>query len=185
MTEERVDNATENANPNSDFASNGRYIPYSGGTMGWFDNSGVLICQQGNNYLFHTIWDSEEIRQKQFHRMGSSFNRRTSAKRQGTKIPVRITWGRGKNKKSWEGFSKDVSMEGMRLQFREELGVQKGDVFKLEVLRREGGDAEFELESTLVWGELVGRSRPVYNMGIQFRNVKKDKKEKLRDLLLA
>ena len=27
--------------------SEGRYIPYGGGSMGWFENSGVMKCEVG------------------------------------------------------------------------------------------------------------------------------------------
>ena len=54
----------------------GRYIPYSGGTMGWFENSGVLKCEKPNNYLFYTAMESDLIRSKQFERWGENFNRR-------------------------------------------------------------------------------------------------------------
>ena len=181
MTEEaQVEVST---NPDSDFASNGRYIPYSGGTAGWFENSGVLNCQKENNYQFFSVWDSEEVRQKQYHRMGSSFNRRTAKDRSKVRIPIRISWGRGKNKRSWEGTSRDVSLEGMRLQFKEELGINKGDIFKLDLLKREGGDPQLELEATIIWSELVGRTRPVFNMGVQFHNMKKEKSIKLKEMI--
>ncbi len=39
----------------------GRYIPYGGGSLGWFENSGVLKCEKGNNYKFHTAIDSRVI----------------------------------------------------------------------------------------------------------------------------
>ena len=35
----------------------GRYIPYSGGIMGWFENAGVLKCEHPNNYRYHEMID--------------------------------------------------------------------------------------------------------------------------------
>lgn len=154
-----------------DFTMDGRYIPYSGGTAGWFENSGVLKCELGNNYLFHTVLNSDEVRSKQFRRLGSDFNRRAGKERHDKKSIVRITFGKGKNKTSLEGGTKDISFHGMRLQFLVEVPLEKNDKFVVELMKYEGGEALVKLDAKLVWRERVGRIRPVLNMGISFTKV--------------
>ena len=48
--------------------SDGRYIPYGGGLMGWFENSGVLECELPKDYKFYSVLKPEEVRSKLFER---------------------------------------------------------------------------------------------------------------------
>ena len=48
--------------PAAEETPHGRYIPYSGGSAGWFENSGVLKYERHQNYQFHREMDLPEVR---------------------------------------------------------------------------------------------------------------------------
>ena len=60
----------------------GRYIPYSGGSLGWFENSGVLKSERVNNYAFSTVLDGDLVRAKQYVRAGMQTEKRRSQRKE-------------------------------------------------------------------------------------------------------
>ena len=96
----------------------GRYIPYGGGIMGWFENQGVLRSELPNNYGFHTVIDAKSVRQKLIERWGTgdSSNRRVT-KRFGVEgsIPVSLAWEGNKI----VALGKDFSSYGLKLQIQQ------------------------------------------------------------------
>ena len=103
----------------AEILEDGRYVPHSGGMMGWFENSGVSRNERSNNYLFHTALDVAAVREKLFERWsdGENINRRASA-RHDVERDVRATLG-------WTGGTvtaklKDYSYHGLRMQILEE-----------------------------------------------------------------
>lgn len=162
-----------------DLTQEGRYIPYSGGSMGWFENSGVLKSELGNNYLFHTVMQSDEVRSKQFERWGDSFNRRGRKKRVRKETGVTLISGSGEIR----GSTRDISINGVRLQFLEELGIAKGDLCTLRIHEGDTDIVLTDLGSKVVWLERIGKIRPVWNLGLTFPNITPEQTEILRPLL--
>lgn len=173
-----TEEAESAAEPPGYDAENGRYIPYSGGCMGWFENSGVLASEEGNNYRFYTAMGSDHVRSTQFQRWGEAFNRRGSRRRVRRTLPVTVRW----NGQEHEGNSKDLSTHGMRLQFLEELALGKGDEVTLGVRTSEGGAVELELPARVVWSQVQGRIRAVHNLGVMFGSLSLEQLQRLKEL---
>ena len=79
MTENAQDSgqirtADEKESIQAETTSDGRYIPYSGVIMTWYENSGVLKCEAPNGYRFHEMVDAESVRMKLFERWGGGEN---------------------------------------------------------------------------------------------------------------
>jgi len=158
----------------------GRYIPYSGGSMGWFENSGVLKCELPNNYTFHAVMASDRIRSKQFQRWGDRFNRRADRRR--FKHMTGVTLAAGKQRV--RGTSRDISRHGVRIQFLDEVVLQKGDVVDLKMHQDETSEAVvFTTTAKVVWCERVGKIRPVWNVGMTYENLTPEQDEQLKPLL--
>jgi PilZ domain len=163
-----------------DTTEEGRYIPYSGGSMGWFENSGVLKCELPNNYLFYTAMASDRVRSKQFQRWGERFNRRGDRQRYKRMTGVTVTLGRQVAK----GTSRDISRHGVRVQFLDEVKLNKGDLVQLKLHESEGSDkVTFEGSAKIVWSERVGKIRPVWNVGMTFENLSEDQSAALQTML--
>lgn len=181
-TGEEVVSTEENAKESrsEEMTEEGRYIPYSGGIMGWFENSGVLKSELGNNYQFHILMQSDAIRATQFERWGERTNRRTTDQRYRKDKGVIMLL----DKKEVKGTSRDISGHGVRIQFLVEASVQKGDKCRIKLLESEDGEEIVEVEARVVWSEKIGKIRPVWNVGMTFTDLTKEQAEKIQPLLV-
>ncbi len=158
----------------------GRYIPYSGGSMGWFENSGVLKSELPNDYTFYTVMTSDRVRSKQFQRWGDRFNRRGDKRRFKRMTGVTLSLG----KQRVRGTSRDVSRHGVRIQFLDEVVLEKGNVVELKMHQDEASEAVvFACSAKVVWCERVGKIRPVWNVGMTFEGLTPEQDEQLKPLL--
>lgn len=174
----------------------GRYIPYSGGSMGWFENSGVLKSELGNDYTFYTVLDSELVRIKQFERLSDKPERRGKHYRVPKALPVNllvadqpgaaaprsakvnVTWSGGR----LSGVTKDISFFGMCLQFDRDPGLSKGSPVRVELLQADGATL-MTVTSEVAWVNTVSVRRPVWHMGIAFTGITGDISANLHELL--
>ncbi|MEE8433640.1 MAG: PilZ domain-containing protein, partial [bacterium] len=181
-TGEEVVSTEENAEESrsADMTEEGRYIPYSGGVMGWFENSGVMKSEIGNNYQLHQLMQSDAIRATQFERWGERTNRRTVDKRYHKDKGVIMLL----DKKEVKGTSRDISGHGVRIQFLVEANVNKGDECRIKLLETEDGPEIVELDARVVWSEKIGKIRPVWNVGMTFTDLTKEQTEKIQPLLV-
>jgi hypothetical protein len=168
--------------PEQELTEEGRYIPYSGGSMGWFENSGVLKCELGNNYLYYTAMASDRVRSKQFERWGERFNRRGERRR--FKRMTGVTLATGTGKRGVRGTTRDISRHGVRIQFLEEVVLSKGDDVQIKIHQDEQSDAVvFDGPAHVVWSERIGKIRPVWNIGLTFENLSPEHEAQLKPLL--
>lgn len=168
--------------PTSDHTADGRYIPYGGGILGWFENSGVLKKELANNYKFNTVLDAALVRKKQFDRWGEVQNRR-SEDRVRVIPEVKVTLSYGKDKR--EATTKDLSPHGMRMQFLEELPIKKGDLIKVAVHDPVKKKVALELDANVMWMEKAGKLRAVWNLGVGFPQMSDEQSETMQKILLA
>lgn len=160
----------------------GRYIPYGGGSMGWFENSGVLKCELGNNYLYYTAMASDRVRSKQFQRWGERFNRRGDRRR--FKRMTGVSLMVGTSKRGVRGTTRDISRHGVRIQFLEEVVLNKGEDVHIKIHQDETSEAVvFDGPAHVVWSERIGKIRPVWNIGLTFENLTPEHEEQLKPLL--
>lgn len=167
----------------SEHGSEGRYIPYSGGSLGWFENSGVLKCEKGNNYKFYTAIDTTLVRQKLFDRWGAEVNKRIDDRVVvDRETPVMLTWESGVA----QAITKDLSSHGLRLQLSEDPDLAKGDKVMVHVKEKEDSETELMvLESEIMWTARVGKRRMVWNIGVVFSDISPEQELKLKEFLVA
>jgi hypothetical protein len=162
--------------------ADGRYIPYGGGCLGWFENSGVLKSEIGNDYTLHTAIDQMAVRRKLFHRWGGDVNRRAALReRIVAEVPLNLVWGEHKV----AGLTKDFSPLGLRLQFTEDPGLTKGQTVQVHVVAQPKSDETlFEIDSQIMWVSKVGRRSPRWNVGIGFVKLDPEKELHLKAFLM-
>jgi hypothetical protein len=143
----------------------GRYIPYSGGCMGWFENSGVLKTEIPNNYTFYAAIDSNMVRARQFERAGKLVNkRRVKRKEIQPEMSISIVHG-GESKPA---VCKDLSVGGTRFVIvDEEMTFKKDDKVTCQFPDK-SGHVLIELVCTVMWVEKAGRMRTIWSVGVAF-----------------
>ena len=141
----------------------GRYIPYSGGSAGWFENSGVLKSEQRNNYHFDKEMDLPEVRAKQFLRWGPAFDRRQGdRKRRSVHINL-LKEGSSTALTTW-----DINSRGIRLQFDTSPTLAIGEQVSVEILGAVDGSPLALLDAQVIWMDQVGETRQLWNVGLYF-----------------
>lgn len=158
------------------YTSDGRYIPYQGGSMGWADNAGVLKAEAGNNYKFHTQMESAEVKTAQFFRAGAEFGQRRATDRKMTEIPAILEFADG----SMTCLTHDISLHGVRLQFIEETNLYKGLQVTVQLLNQEATVSLMAIPSEVVWINSTGVTRTVWNVGISFTGLTPDQNTQLK-----
>ena len=158
----------------------GRYIPYSGGSMGWFENQGVLRCERSNRYRFHQVMESEHVRAALFQRWGRTTDQR-GAERIAKDNSVNLLMSdRSVPETAFhlktasgvlEGKTKDVSHYGMRLTFGEAVQLYRGDVVTVQLMDRSGREVALELPATVIWIKREVVIRPVWFVGVAFQQL--------------
>ncbi|HUJ76080.1 MAG TPA: PilZ domain-containing protein [bacterium] len=157
----------------------GRYIPYSGGCMSWYENSGIPKSELPNRYLFSTAMDATIVRSKRFERSGTVQDKRTAV-RVPTKTDVSVTLIWGENTKS--ATTKDVSSQGMRVQFLDEVVIKHGDAVKVQAFDNSGAVA-LEMDATVMWTEKSGKIRAIWNVGVGFARLGPEQEKQLKALM--
>ena len=147
----------------------GRYIPYSGGSAGWFENSGVSKSEQGNNYTFHTAVDKTKVWQKRFERLGQEVGHR-SAQRQipEGETPVALKWG----DRVIEAIMNNFSGRGIRVVMNEEPGFQPGDKVNVRVHPNEFFKTELAMiDSEVIWIKKAKVHGGRWHVGIAYATI--------------
>lgn len=147
----------------------GRYIPYSGGSAGWFENSGVLKSEQPNNYRYHVEMDRPEVRSRQFERWGPSFDRRGDPRKRH-QLPINLV----RNGVRTAMTTWDINTRGIRLQLADAGGLASGENLQVELLDLPGGQPVLTLDGQVVWAREEGTTQKLWNVGIFFPSITHD-----------
>ena len=163
----------------------GRYIPYSGGCMGWFENGGVLKCELPNDYRFNTVLDPATVRRVLFARWGDNVNRREDERVEvENEVLVSVKFGDD----VYEALSKDLSAHGLRLQILENVeNLEKGQSVTVSLKPPEGSKKKepLDIDSQVMWVARVGTRRPITNVGIGFTHITGETQSHLKQMLLG
>lgn len=161
----------------SQHQSDGRYIPYSGGSLGWYENSGVPAHEKANNYAFHTAIDSDIVRAKQYLRAGLRAEKRR-APRRALSDDLPVTLKSDVEEKSARVF--DISAHGARVQYvGDDIRLKNSDKVLCQFLGKDGAAPVLELMCTVVRSWKVGKTRTLWNFGIDFPLLNPDQLAKL------
>jgi hypothetical protein len=152
--------------PVSHHQKDGRYIPYSGGSMGWFENSGVLNSERMNNYVFRTAMDGDLVRAKQYQRAGmQTEKRRSERKALAQELSVTLKSAREEHTVRVG----DLSAHGMKVNFAgDQIHLNRLDKVSCRFPPGKGGVPALELECIVIHAEKTGRSRTVWIFGLDF-----------------
>jgi hypothetical protein len=148
----------------TDSTQQGRYIPYGGGSAGWFENSGVLKSEHRNNYRFRQEMDLPEVRAKQFLRWGETANRRAGSPRAERKLAINLVQGGT----SRQVLTQDMTDRGVRLQFMDEANLSEGENCIVELLSPGDNAVLASLDAQVIWVEEERLKRSVWNVGLFF-----------------
>jgi hypothetical protein len=171
----------ESANPKAgEHQNDGRYIPYSGGSLGWFENAGVPAAEKRNNYQYYTAMDAGTVRAKQYLRSGLLAEKRRAARRNvNGKLFVAV-------KSAQEDKSlriMDISTHGMRLQYvGDDIALKTSDRVLCRFLDTPDGPTLLALTSTIVWSEKSGKTRALWNFGIDFPLMAEEQLARLKEI---
>ena len=164
--------------------SDGRYIPHSGGIMGWFENSGVLKCEQRAGYRFYEMIDAEAVRSKLFERWGGgeTVNRRV-APRHNVNRNINVAVSQS-GETSAIAAAKDYSSHGLRVHIADgaSFNLVKGDSINVIIYDKpEDGQVLFEIPSKIMWVSKVGREKLASSLGIAFMEIPHEQRERLTE----
>ncbi|HKI98401.1 MAG TPA: PilZ domain-containing protein [bacterium] len=161
----------------------GRYIPYSGGSMGWFENQGVLHSERGNNYHFREVMESEYVRAALFQRWGQVTDQR-AARRIARENSVNVlmsdeavpetAFQLSTEEGVLAGRTKNVSHYGMRMQFDRDPHLSRGKSVKVQLLGGDGSDVVLDLPAKVIWVKREMYVRPVWFVGVAFLQLTAD-----------
>jgi len=168
---------TERKEPDS--TPRGRYIPYSGGSAGWFENSGVMKSERRNNYQFEKEMNLPEVRAKQFLRWGPAFDRRKGDRKRRT-VPINLL----KEGSSTALTTWDINNRGIRLQYDTPPALTIGEDVSVELLDASGGKVLALLDAQVIWLEQTGTTRELWNVGLFFPFVSAEIASLLSQLLV-
>lgn len=162
----------------------GRYIPYSGGCMGWFENGGILKCELPNDYKFNTVLDPTTVRRVLFARWGDNVNRRVDER---TDVENEVRVSVKFNDEIYDALSKDLSAHGLRLQILENVeNLEKGQFVTVSLQISDGGKEKMvDIDSQVMWVARVGTRRAITNVGIGFTHITDTIQAQLKRLLLG
>lgn len=164
--------------------SDGRYIPHSGGLMGWHENSGVLNCELPNNYTFYKVIQADEVRAKLFARWseGEEISRRASKRTSHTsQATIEFAW----DGQTARGQLRNYSSNGMQVSVQQqELALEKGSRPTMRIFKTARSDqVEFEVTSEIMWINRTGRDRVVWSMGVMLVDISPDESARLKACL--
>lgn len=160
--------------------NDGRYIPYSGGSLGWYENSGVPAAEKRNNYQFFTAMDAGTVRAKQYLRSGLLAEKRRSV-RKAVNEKLFVAVKSAQEDKALRIL--DISTHGMRLQYvGDDIALKNSDRVLCRFLDTPDGATLLALTSTIVWSEKSGKTRTLWNYGVDFPLMAQEQLDTLREI---
>lgn len=146
----------------------GRYIPYSGGSAGWFENSGVMRGELANNYRFYTAVDAMRVKQRRFERLGADLARRNEQRVRARGLQVELQAG----SLTFAGTLQDFSESGVQVRLAEDPGLSEGQSVELHVEPNSFFQTSLALINAEVrWVKQVRLADDAWHVGITYGTV--------------
>lgn len=179
----RISTPKQPVTPPEEYTSGGNYIPASGGTRGWFQNSGVLQVEYPNNYRYQEAIDVDAFSQSSIDVLQESHER--NSKRFEMPQPIKIHTDQ--DEKIHPGFCVDISMTGAKIRVRRKFEVDSAVLFTLCTprTRDEEEQALFTLDAFVRWCKMASKARNTvrYYCGLQFEPMDLPSKEALANIM--
>ncbi len=120
-----------------------RYIPRSGGGMGWVGNQGVLASERPNNYRYYTIPDKKVVRMAEFMRMWE--DQREMYRLSSSPLPAYL------GSDGCVGYSVNISLAAMELCFVTVKPPPPGSRVKIKLEDRSNQIAPVDIQAGVAW----------------------------------
>jgi hypothetical protein len=158
----------------------GRYIPYTGGSLGWFENCGVSKVEQPNDYQFFMAIDSDWVVMTQLERSGMRKDRRsTSRHRLNPETLVALIVG----EQLHAAKCKNLSASGFGAQVIADLqAVYKSDPIRVQIHDKSGKNLLLELTGSVAWAEKSVQAGTTWTFGIVFPELTPKQSEMVLEL---
>lgn len=164
------------------YTPDGRYIPQGGGMRGWFQNRGVAVNEQMNQYRYHEAVDAMVFRVAGAE--DAVANRRGAERKD---VGLRVRWCTGHGEPTEPGSCRDLSLTGIGVRVRHEL--RPDAVVTVRLMHRpdliDEGQAVLTLAGRVRWCAPVNPrvANPRYDAGIAFEETSVDDTERLSLIL--
>jgi hypothetical protein len=166
--------------PQPGVQGDGRYIPYTGGSLGWFENCGVSKIELPNDYRFFMAVDADWVLVTQLERSGMRKDKRGTARHRLNPVAT-ATLIVGEQPQVAE--CKNFSASGLCVQVTAELqAVHKGDPIRVQVHDQSGRNLLLEQTGSVAWVESSGPSGTIWTYGIAFPELTPDQAEIVQQL---
>lgn len=166
-----------------DYTEAGDYIPIGGGTRGWFENSGVSLVEDPNNYRFFEAIDEDAFRRHSIETV-QKLNVRAS-KRFESALPIRISTDDGVSEEP--GFCLDLSITGAQLRTRQDFEQESLMQITISTPRDSGEEKRdiVTVPAKVMWCTVATQTRNTvrYLCGIQFEPMGLPEQQALATLL--
>ena len=120
-----------------------RYIPRSGGGMGWVGNQGVLANEMPNNYRYYTVPDKKVVRMAEFMRMWE--DQREMSRLSSSPLPAYL------GNDGCVGYSVNISLAAMELCFVTVKPPSPGSRVKIKLEDRSNEIAPIDIQAGVAW----------------------------------
>jgi hypothetical protein len=158
----------------------GRYIPYTGGSLGWFENCGVSKVELPNDYQFFMAIDSDWVVMTQLERSGMKKDRRATVRhRLNPETSVALIVG----EQPHAAKCKNLSAGGIGAQVIAEVqAVYKSDPIRVQIHDKSGKNLLLELTGSVAWAEKSVQAGTTWTFGIVFPELTPEKAEMVQEL---
>jgi hypothetical protein len=172
--------------PLESYTPGGTYIPLSGGSRGWYDNSAVPASETRNHYRFGEALEANAFKQTILERI-ETFNRRASERYKVELLARHSVPGHASQDPAEHAFCTDLSVKGACLRVRRhfEIGTPLTVAFYRKQSDMKAGEALTSLQAIVRKTRSAGGSpaSPRYYAGIQFQDISIESKEVIANLL--
>ena len=172
--------------PLESYTPGGTYIPLSGGSRGWYENSAVPANETRNRYLFGEALESSAFKQTILERI-ETFNRRASQRYKVELWARHSIPGHNSQEPAEHAFCTDLSVTGACLRVRRpfEIGQPLAVAFYRKQADMKHGLALTSLQAIVRNTRSAGGSpdSPRHYAEIQFQDISIESKEVIANLL--
>ncbi len=178
----------------SDQSSDRRYVPHSGGTMGWLDQQEIPKSEQKNGYGYASDIPADEFRamvayRKTMHQNPQAQKSSTTSKKHRitgqpvdlSRATITLHWGEHAAKSTQTG----MTMRAVKLSFDSFIPLQKGDKVLIHLVD-EGQSKEDPLQvaTEVAWVEEATEPPLSWNVGLAYSEINPNSHLKKLQVLL-
>lgn len=145
-----------------------RYVPYSGGSMCWYGNLGIMKTEMSNAYRFYEEMNGDDVRKMQFQRWSVAGNRRSSGGREKRSVPIIISCDNVLSEERKEANTIDISLHGVRTVLPVHTHLIPTQLVQIALQLQTNSEDWTEIESQTIWVRPVQMGEGGSEAGLSF-----------------